>query len=140
MIGAAHLEVVGRLFLCYSSGKNVSIDDMKTQYPFAARFVLVITSLLMATSSACVASTREPTLTTPPDTPTATFIPTTSTTVPTVMSVVKPGVRTDQKPEGGIILTMVINPESPTTLYVGTYGGGVFKSTDSGEEWWSTVE
>jgi hypothetical protein len=29
----------------------------------------------------------------------------------------------------------VIDPTSPTTLYAGTYGGGVFKSTNGGTTW-----
>jgi len=38
-------------------------------------------------------------------------------------------------PEGGWIYAMAINPTTPTTLYAGTYGGGVFKSTDGGATW-----
>jgi hypothetical protein len=38
-------------------------------------------------------------------------------------------------PEGGWIYAMAINPNTPTTLYAGTYGGGVFKSTDGGASW-----
>jgi len=30
---------------------------------------------------------------------------------------------------------LAIDPQTPTTLYVGTNGGGVFKSTDGGAHW-----
>ncbi len=35
-------------------------------------------------------------------------------------------------PEGGNIKTLAINPNTPSTLYAGTGGGGVFKSTNGG--------
>jgi hypothetical protein len=35
-------------------------------------------------------------------------------------------------PEGGWIYTLAINPTTPSTLYAGTYGAGVYKSTDGG--------
>jgi hypothetical protein len=35
-------------------------------------------------------------------------------------------------PEGGVILTLAIDPATPTTLYAGTNGGGAFKSTNRG--------
>jgi hypothetical protein len=38
-------------------------------------------------------------------------------------------------PEGGEILTLAIDPQTPSTLYAGTSGGGVFKSTNSGATW-----
>jgi photosystem II stability/assembly factor-like uncharacterized protein len=38
-------------------------------------------------------------------------------------------------PEGAGVRTMVIDPKTPTTLYVGTWGGGVFKTTNGGENW-----
>jgi photosystem II stability/assembly factor-like uncharacterized protein len=38
-------------------------------------------------------------------------------------------------PEGGIISTVTVNPATPATLYAGTSGGGVVKSTDSGGTW-----
>jgi murein DD-endopeptidase MepM/ murein hydrolase activator NlpD/photosystem II stability/assembly factor-like uncharacterized protein len=38
-------------------------------------------------------------------------------------------------PEGGFISALAIDPASPTTLYAGTRGGGVFKSTDGGTSW-----
>ena len=38
-------------------------------------------------------------------------------------------------PEGGSILSLVIDPATPQTLYAGTVGGGVFKSTDGGAAW-----
>jgi len=33
------------------------------------------------------------------------------------------------------VSVLVIDPKSPTTLYAGTTGGGVFKSTDGGGTW-----
>jgi hypothetical protein len=38
-------------------------------------------------------------------------------------------------PEGGWIYALAVDPNTPTTLYAGTYGGGVFKSTDGGATW-----
>src|SRR5512140_678525 len=38
-------------------------------------------------------------------------------------------------PEGGIIKTVAVHPATPATLYAGTSGGGVIKSTDSGGTW-----
>ena len=42
---------------------------------------------------------------------------------------------TSNGPEGGSVNTLVIDPATPTTLYAGTLGRGVFKSTDAGETW-----
>src|SRR3989441_94118 len=37
---------------------------------------------------------------------------------------------------GGVMIpALAIDPLTPTTLYAGTYGGGVFKSTDGGASW-----
>jgi uncharacterized repeat protein (TIGR02543 family) len=36
---------------------------------------------------------------------------------------------------GGGVFSLAINPATPTTLYAGTYSGGVFRSTDSGATW-----
>ena len=33
------------------------------------------------------------------------------------------------------VYALAIDPLTPTTLYAGTYGGGVFKSTDGGASW-----
>ncbi len=38
-------------------------------------------------------------------------------------------------PDYLIVSGLTINPTTPSTLYVGTQGGGVFKSTDSGATW-----
>ena len=38
-------------------------------------------------------------------------------------------------PEGGSIEALAIDPHTPTTIYAGTYGSGIFKSTDGGENW-----
>jgi hypothetical protein len=45
---------------------------------------------------------------------------------------------TSNGPEGGLVRAVAIDPTTPTTLYVGTSGGGVFKST-SGEANWSAA-
>jgi photosystem II stability/assembly factor-like uncharacterized protein len=46
-----------------------------------------------------------------------------------------PGVWTSGGPYGGDIRALAINPTTPATLYAGTNGAGVFKSTDSGGSW-----
>ena len=46
-----------------------------------------------------------------------------------------PAVWTSGGPYGGIIGALAIDPTTPATLYAGTYGGGVFKSTNSGGNW-----
>src|ERR1035437_7180676 len=46
-----------------------------------------------------------------------------------------PGVWTSGGPYGGSARALAINPTTPATLYAGTYGSGVFKSTDSGGTW-----
>ena len=33
------------------------------------------------------------------------------------------------------VYALAINPQTPDTLYAGTYGGGVFKSTNGGTNW-----
>lgn len=38
-------------------------------------------------------------------------------------------------PEGGKIVTLNIDPSNPNILYAGTFGAGVYKSTDSGGTW-----
>ena len=38
--------------------------------------------------------------------------------------------------EGETIYSLAIDPVMPTTLYAGVYGGGVFKTTDSGWNWY----
>ena len=38
-------------------------------------------------------------------------------------------------PEGGRIEVLAIDPQTPSTLYAGTYYGGAFKSTDGGQNW-----
>src|SRR3989442_7463173 len=38
-------------------------------------------------------------------------------------------------PEGGTINALAIDPKTPSTLYAGTSGGGVFQSTDGGTSW-----
>ena len=38
-------------------------------------------------------------------------------------------------PNGGMIRVVKIHPTTPTTVYVGTYYSGIFKSTDAGATW-----
>src|SRR5204862_3823027 len=56
---------------------------------------------------------------------------------PSLAGVARAGVNvwTTHGPEGGYVQTLAIDPASPATLYAGTSGGGVFKSTNAGESW-----
>src|SRR6187402_335598 len=45
------------------------------------------------------------------------------------------GAWTSHGPYGGLSYALAIDPQTPTTIYAGTYGGGVFKSLDSGAHW-----
>jgi len=38
-------------------------------------------------------------------------------------------------PPGGVVQAVAIDPSTPATLYTGTEGGGVFKSTNAGTNW-----
>src|SRR2546425_4189319 len=38
-------------------------------------------------------------------------------------------------PEGGSVTVLTLDPKDPSTLYLGTDGGGVFKSTNSSYDW-----
>src|SRR5437899_11548906 len=38
-------------------------------------------------------------------------------------------------PEGGTINALAIDPQTPSTLYTGTNGAGVFQSPDGGASW-----
>src|SRR2546426_5794977 len=38
-------------------------------------------------------------------------------------------------PEGGTVTALAVDSASPSTVYAGTFGGGVFKTTDGGESW-----
>src|SRR5262245_3779016 len=38
-------------------------------------------------------------------------------------------------PEGGEIRSLAIDPQTPTTVFAGTAGGGVFRSLDGGTSW-----
>lgn len=42
---------------------------------------------------------------------------------------------TTNGPAGERVLALAIDPETPTTLYAGIIGAGVFKSTDGGASW-----
>src|SRR5439155_9295314 len=42
---------------------------------------------------------------------------------------------TTNGPHSETINALAIDPQTPTTLYAGTSGHGVFKSTDGGESW-----
>ena len=56
---------------------------------------------------------------------------------PSLAGVARAGVNvwTTNGPEGRIIEALAINPATPATIYAGTYGGGVFKSTNNGGSW-----
>lgn len=41
----------------------------------------------------------------------------------------------DPHPSNGIVNALVIDPRTPSTLYIGTEAGGIFKSTDAGGTW-----
>ena len=53
------------------------------------------------------------------------------------VSLVEAGVNvwTGNGPEGGRIPALAIDPLTPSTVYAGTEGGGVFKSIDGGAHW-----
>src|SRR4030042_2774312 len=40
-------------------------------------------------------------------------------------------------PYGGTIITIAYNPSNPQVVYAGSFGSGVFKSTDGGINWHS---
>jgi photosystem II stability/assembly factor-like uncharacterized protein len=42
---------------------------------------------------------------------------------------------TNKGPDGGVIRCIAVDPLAPGTLYTGTDGGGIFKSTDKGGTW-----
>jgi hypothetical protein len=42
---------------------------------------------------------------------------------------------TSHGPYGGNVSALAIDPATPSTLYAGTYGGGVFQSSNSGKVW-----
>ena len=45
------------------------------------------------------------------------------------------GTWTSHGPEGGSISALTVDPRSPTTLYAGSLGAGVFKSTEAADSW-----
>jgi len=46
-----------------------------------------------------------------------------------------PGSWISHGPEGGRVYALAVDPSAPATLYAGTYGGGVFVSTNRGGSW-----
>src|SRR5262249_8873406 len=46
-----------------------------------------------------------------------------------------PNAWTADGPAGGSIRAVLVDPTTPTTVYVGTVGSGVFKSIDGGATW-----
>lgn len=42
---------------------------------------------------------------------------------------------TGNGPEGAAVRAILVDPATPTTVYIGTLGSGVFKSTDGGATW-----
>jgi len=57
--------------------------------------------------------------------------------IPSFAGVASAGINrwTTNGPEGGAIGALAIDPANPATLYAGTSGGGVFKSSNGGESW-----
>ncbi|MFN8008736.1 MAG: IPT/TIG domain-containing protein, partial [Terriglobia bacterium] len=53
--------------------------------------------------------------------------------VPSELPAIDPWV--SHGPPGGKILSLAIDPQTPAILYAGTFGGGVFKSTNEGRSW-----
>src|SRR6266851_1805620 len=47
----------------------------------------------------------------------------------------QPGTWTSNGPGGGTVFALAIDPLTPTTIYAGTYLGGVFKSANGGASW-----
>src|SRR5262249_12617870 len=45
------------------------------------------------------------------------------------------GTWTSHGPTGGNVTVVAVDPLTPTTVYAGTHGGGIFKSTDGGATW-----
>ena len=45
------------------------------------------------------------------------------------------GTWTSHGPEGGSIWALAVDPRSPSTVYAGTLGAGVFKSTEAADSW-----
>ncbi len=43
-------------------------------------------------------------------------------------------------PDGGYVMSIAAHPDAPATLYVGTSGGGVWKSLDGGGSWGPTPD
>ena len=41
----------------------------------------------------------------------------------------------NDRPDHPSVYALAIDPQTPATLYAGTWEGGVFKSTDGGESW-----
>ena len=38
-------------------------------------------------------------------------------------------------PEGGTVQSLAIDPQNPNTIYLGTWGSGIYKSLDAGQTW-----
>lgn len=66
---------------------------------------------------------------TPVATPTPTAIAMEATPI------IEPNIWISHGLEDETIYSLAIDPETPTTLYAGVYGGGVFKTTDGGRNW-----
>jgi hypothetical protein len=42
--------------------------------------------------------------------------------------------------DGGTVVNVIVDPSDPDTLYAGTWGNGIYKSTDAGANWIHIVE
>src|SRR5687767_9098686 len=43
-------------------------------------------------------------------------------------------------PFGGNVPALAVDPSNPSVVYAGTYGGGIFKSTDAGATWAASAQ
>jgi hypothetical protein len=109
------------------------------------RLIYLAAFLLMFSSTACGLGTSismgTPTTTpstiaiTVPPPPTSTITLVAPIATPITMKITETDVWSNQRHEGAVILALAIDPTTPTTIYAGTLGDGVFKSTDGGEHW-----
>ena len=102
-------------------------------------FLFLVVSLLLATSSSCGSGVGGPTPTNTITSIPPTFMPTlpltaTFTPLPKATNTVDANTWTGIGPWVNIS-TIALDPMTPTIIYAGTGGGGVFKSTNGGGNW-----